>query len=73
MHKGASWLQWEEKYKRRDFAALDQVWHGQHEEIQFYQFSGTSPARRSPFYDNSIDGIMQELRTFQNTVFHEKK
>ena len=38
MHKGASWLQWEEKYKRRDFAALDQVWHGQHEEIQFYQF-----------------------------------
>lgn len=25
MHKGASWLQWEEKYKRRDFAALDQV------------------------------------------------
>ena len=42
-------------------------------EIQFYQFSGTSPARRSPFYDNSIDGIMQELRTFQNTVFHEKK
>ena len=38
MHKGASWLQWEEKYKRRDFAALDQVWHGQHDEIQFYQF-----------------------------------
>ena len=38
MHKGASWLQWEKKYKRRDFAALDQVWHGQHEEIQFYQF-----------------------------------
>ena len=35
----------------------------------FYQFSGTSPARRSPFYDNSIDGIMQELRAFQNTVF----
>ena len=38
MHKGASWLQWEEKYKRRDFAVLDQVWHGQHDEIQFYQF-----------------------------------
>lgn len=38
MHKGVSWLQWEEKYKRRDFAALDQVWHGQHDEIQFYQF-----------------------------------
>ncbi len=24
--------------KRRDFAALDKVWHGQHDEIQFYQF-----------------------------------
>ena len=36
MHKGASWLQWEEKYKRRDFAALDSAdaWA----EPQLFQF-----------------------------------